>query len=94
MLNRIVKPRNSSLWYPSLSEHGIGGRYLVRAENDVAESVNTSHKARSACITLAAAKLSRTLTLLFRVPSTARENVAWGVLHSSNLALAGLREKL
>ena len=48
LTNLIVKVRSSSLWYPALVEHRNGRRHAVQAENDLVESVRTSHEARSA----------------------------------------------
>jgi menaquinone-dependent protoporphyrinogen IX oxidase len=55
--------------------------------------VSTGHKPRSAFITATVARLSQIPAALFRVPSTARENEGRAVLHSSDPALAGLKEK-
>jgi hypothetical protein len=66
----------------------------VRAENDLLEPVSTTHKPRSACITVTIGRLSQILAALFRVPLTARENEGRAVLYSSDPALAGLKEKL
>jgi hypothetical protein len=66
----------------------------VRAENYLLESVSTDHKPRSAFITATVARLSQIPAALFRVPSTARENEGRAVLHSSDPALAGLKDRL
>jgi hypothetical protein len=66
----------------------------VRAENVLLEPVSTTHKARSACITVTIGGLSQILAALFRVLSTARKNEGRAVLYSSNPALAGLKERL
>ena len=66
----------------------------MRAENYLLESVSTGQKPRSACITVTVARLSQIPAALFRVPSTARENEGRAVLHSSDPALAGLRERV
>ena len=66
----------------------------MRVDNDLRRPVSTSHKARSACITVTVARLSQTLAALFRVPSTARENEGRVVLYSSDPALAGLKDRL
>src|SRR5215207_184622 len=70
------------------------GRYSVRAENYLFESVYTSHKTRSSCFTITVARLSQILVALFRAPSTALENEGWFALYSSKPPLAGLRERL
>ena len=66
----------------------------MRAENDFLEPVSTTHKPRSACITVMVARLSQILAALIRVPSTARENEGRAVLYSSDPPLAGLKERL
>jgi hypothetical protein len=66
----------------------------VLAENDLLESASIGHKPRSACITVTVTRLSQIPAALFRVPSTARENVALVVLCSRDPALAGLKERL
>ena len=66
----------------------------MRAENVFLEPVSTSHKPRSACITVTIGRLSQILAALFQVLSTARKNEGRAVLYSSNPALAGLKERL
>ena len=66
----------------------------MQAENDALQPVSASHEARSACISVAVARLSQILAVLFQVPLTARENVALPVLYWSDPALAGLKERL
>ena len=66
----------------------------MRAENYLLESVRIGHKPRSAFITATVARLSQIPAALLQSPSTARENEGRAVLHSSDPALMGLREKL
>lgn len=70
------------------------GRDRVPNQNGLDEPVSTGHKPRPASGALPAAKLSQTLTVRSRNPSTGRGSVAPAVLYSSNPALGGLREKL
>ena len=58
----------------------------MRAENDFLEPVSTTHKPRSACITVTIGRLSQILAALFRVLSTTRKNEGRAVLYSSNPA--------
>lgn len=66
----------------------------MRAENDLLESVSTSHTPRSASITVTVTRLSQILAALIRVPSAGCENEGRAVLYSSDPALAGLKDRL
>ena len=82
--------------YGTLRHSGVDGEewHPVRAKNDLLQSVSTTHKPRSACITVSVARLSQILAALFRVPSTPRENEGRAVLYSSDPALAGLKDRI
>ena len=67
----------------------------MRAENVLLEPVSTTHKPRSACITVTIGRFSQILVALLRSPSTAvHENEGRVVLYSSDPALAGLKDRL